>query len=280
MRKNYKRNMILVLILLVSSVLSSGMGPRNTGPGMMRSSEVFVDNEYEYLVHMIPHHQEAVDNAEILRDNTDREEMRDFAERIIQTQTEEIELMQSYLNEWYPNEAHEVAYDPMMGDYENITGEELDEAFLEDMIPHHMEAVMMSQQLLMRGLAEHEEVAVLADNIRDNQLDEIDQMDEWLSEWNSGSSWTTGDNDSSWMNWDNNSRGMMRGTDWSTIFLWAGLILLGIILIVVLLFHKSGNNQKPRSSRDQSAKELLDIRLAKGEISEEEYQQRRKHLEE
>lgn len=280
MRKNHKWKMILVMILLVSSVVSSGMGPRNMGPGMMRSSEVFVDNEYEYLVHMIPHHQEAVDNAEILRDNTDREEMRDFAERIIQTQTEEIELMQSYLNEWYPNEAHEVAYDPMMGDYENITGEELDEAFLEDMIPHHMEAIMMSQQLLMRGLAEHEEVAVLADNIRDNQLDEIDQMDEWLSEWNNGSSWTTGDNDSSWMNWDNNSRGMMRGTDWSTIFLWAGLILLGIILIVVLLFHKSGNNQKPRSSRDQSAKELLDIRLAKGEISEEEYQQRRKHLEE
>ncbi len=280
MRKNFKRNMILVLILLLSSVVSNGMGPRNMGPGMMRSSEVFVDNEYEYLVHMIPHHQEAVDNAEILRDNTDREEMRDFAERIIQTQSEEIELMQSYLDEWYPNEAHEVAYDPMMGDYDNITGEELDEAFLEDMIPHHMEAVMMSQQLLMRGLAEHEEVAVLADNIRDNQLEEIDQMDEWLSDWDSGSSWTSGDNDSSWMSWDNNSRGMMRGTDWPTIFLWGGFILLGIILIVVLLFHKRGNTQKPRNSTNQSAKELLDIRLAKGEISEEEYQKRRKYLEE
>lgn len=280
MRKNSNRGKILVLILLVSIVLSIGMGPRNMGPGMMRNSEVFVDNEYEYLVHMIPHHQEAVDNAEILRDNTDREEMRDFAEQIIQTQTEEIELMQSYLDEWYPNEEHEAEYDPMMGDYENLRGEELDEAFLEDMIPHHMEAVMMSQQLLMRGLAEHEEVAILADNIRNNQLEEIDRMEEWLSEWRSGSSWSSGDDDSSWMSWDNNSRRMMRGTDWTTIFLWAGLILLGIILIVVLLFHKRRNQQKPRSSTGQSAKELLDIRLAKGEISEEEYQKRRKHLEE
>ena len=45
----------------------------------------------------------------------------------------------------------------------------LDQAFLEDMIPHHGMAVMMSQQLLARGLAEHQEVTDLATAIRDGR---------------------------------------------------------------------------------------------------------------
>ena len=54
----------------------------------------------------------------------------------------------------------------MMRDLEGLQGEVLDKAYIEDMILHHMEAVMVSQQLLSRGLAEHEEVAFLA---RDQQ---------------------------------------------------------------------------------------------------------------
>ena len=277
-RKNWK--VIFVLILLASIVVSSGMGPRQRGPGMMRSSQVFVDNEYEFLVHMIPHHQEAVDNAQILRDNTERGEMRDFAEEIIQTQREEIERMQGFLNDWYPDEVHTVDYEPMMGDYENLTGEELDRAFLEDMIPHHMEAVMMSQQLLMRGLAEHEEVAVLARDIRNSQRDEIHQMEEWLSSWYGESSMMASDDDSSWMTWGHDSGGMMRRTPWPSVLIWGGIILIGIVLIVILMLNKTKTPNKSQSSTSPSAKEILDTRLAKGEISEEEYQKKRKYLDE
>ena len=277
-RKNWK--VIFVLILLASIVVSSGMGPRQRGPGMMRSSQVFVDNEYEFLVHMIPHHQEAVDNAQILRDNTERGEMRDFAEEIIQTQREEIERMQGFLNDWYPDEVHAVDYEPMMGDYENLTGEELDRAFLEDMIPHHMEAVMMSQQLLMRGLAEHEEVAVLARDIRNSQRDEIHQMEEWLSSWYGESSMMASDDDSSWMTWGHDSGGMMRRTPWPSVLIWGGIILIGIVLIVILMLNKTKTPNKSQSSTSPSAKEMLDTRLAKGEISEEEYQKKRKYLDE
>lgn len=280
MKNNRKWKVFIILILLVSVAFSSGMVHRHRGPGMMRSSRVFVDNELEYLVHMIPHHQEAVESAEILRENTEREEMRDFAEKIIRVQSEEIELMQGFLEDRYPNEEYEVDYEPMMGDYESLTGDELDRAFLEDMIPHHMEAVMMSQQLLMRRLAENEEVAVLARDIRNSQRDEIHQMDEWLSEWYDGSSWMTSDDDSSWMMWGNDSRGMMRRSPWTSTLVWGGLILLGIVLIVILMLYKSKSHNKSQFSKGQSAKELLDLRLAKGEISEEEYQKRRRYLEE
>lgn len=51
------------------------------------------------------------------------------------------------------------------------------------MIPHHMAAVMMSQQLLAQNLAERREVAELASSIRTNQLSEIEQMGRWLDRW-------------------------------------------------------------------------------------------------
>ncbi|MFW5979950.1 MAG: DUF305 domain-containing protein [Halanaerobiales bacterium] len=58
----------------------------------------------------------------------------------------------------------------MMGNYEDLIGEELDYAFLEDMIFHHMGSVMMSQQLIMQELDGHQEVYLLTQSIRDSQL--------------------------------------------------------------------------------------------------------------
>ncbi len=70
-----------------------------------------------------------------------------------------------------------------MRDLEDLWGDELDEVFLEDMIGHHMAAVMMSQQLVVRGLAEHEDVEDLARSISTSQHAEILTMRRWLWEW-------------------------------------------------------------------------------------------------
>ena len=58
-----------------------------------------------------------------------------------------------------------------------------DVSFAQDMIPHHGMAVMMSQQLLAGGLAEHPEVTDLANTIRDDQRAEIMMMRDWLRTW-------------------------------------------------------------------------------------------------
>ena len=161
----------------------AGMGRMRFG--MMRQVHEMgsVESEYEYLVKMIPHHREAVENAELLREQTDRRQMRTFASQIIETQSREIEQMEAWLNAWYPDRSHEAEYEPMMGDYEGVTGEELDLLFLQEMIPHHMAAVMMSQQLIVRDLAENRELVGFAVSIRDNQLAEIEQMSRWLDRW-------------------------------------------------------------------------------------------------
>ena len=150
----------------------------------MEMMETFnFSSEYEFLLHMIPHHEEAVSNARILKANTEREEMEQFAETIIRTQSEEIEQMKAMIDRGYSEKDRNIDYQPMMRDFENLTGEELDRAFLEDMIVHHMEAVMMSQQLISQGLVEHEEMALLANDIRNSQRDEIRMMRVWLSQW-------------------------------------------------------------------------------------------------
>jgi uncharacterized protein (DUF305 family) len=51
------------------------------------------------------------------------------------------------------------------------------------MIPHHMAAVMMSQQLLSRVNVEHSQLEELAANIRTTQTQEIRQMSRWMDRW-------------------------------------------------------------------------------------------------
>ena len=267
MLKQTKIFLVLALVILLSGAASltfllfgdfqnCSAGLRCSMPGfmdqsMMHMSGISISNEYEFLIQMIPHHEEAVRAAKTLRANTQREEMRQFAEGIIQTQSDEIEKMRLWLIEWYPDKDHETEYQPMMRNLDDLMGDAVDAAFIEDMIPHHMTAVMMSQQLLVRGLAEREEVADLARKIRDNQRAEIHLMMRWITAWD---------------NWGPNVVVFM------DTLIWVGIIvMLVLILIVVWLIVGSNSSQDPNNSTSMSAKELLDIRYAKGEMTQEEY---------
>lgn len=177
-----------------------GPGPRGAGmmgPGAMDAGPMgggamgsmagmhgsHVDSEFAYLTQMIPHHEEAVAAARELLARSDRQEMKDFARSIIATQTAQIDEMKADLARWYPGRDTSADYTPMMRDLSQLAGDALDQAFLEDMIPHHGMAVMMSQQLLARGLADHQEVTDLATTIRDDQRAEIMTMMDWLGSW-------------------------------------------------------------------------------------------------
>ena len=162
---------------------TSGMMNFRETSGFRGMRHTTINSEYEFLIHMIPHHEEAVNKARLLRENTEREEMRDFAEEIIRTQTDEIEQMESWLETWYPERDHDFDYQPMMRELSELEDQDLDRAFLEDMIFHHMEAVMTARQLLSRGLAEREETAALAEDIFIAQREEIFMMRSWLNNW-------------------------------------------------------------------------------------------------
>lgn len=142
-----------------------------------------VDSELEFLVEMIPHHQEAVDSADRIAAITVRQEMRDFAKVVAELQTREIAMMREWIERWYPGASMEAAYRPMMRELEGMSPEQADIAFLEDMIEHHLAAVHMAREVLDKGLAEHDETKILAGEIIAAQNREIDQMREWLDHW-------------------------------------------------------------------------------------------------
>ena len=158
----------------------TGMGAMT---GMAGMADMAVSDEFGYLTMMIPHHEEAIASARVLWAGTDRPEMRAFAQSIIDTQSREVNQMRAWLAAWYPGRDTSVDYTPMMRDLTGLRGDAMDRAFLQDMVPHHMAAVMMSQQLLTRDLAVHPELEPFARNIRDTQRAEIMQMHGWLADW-------------------------------------------------------------------------------------------------
>ncbi len=142
-----------------------------------------VTSELDFLTHMIPHHEEAVEAAQQLQAYSEREEMQDFAALIIEVQQDEIAQMRGWLDEWYGDDTHDADYEPMMRDLTGLEPDEVDRVFLEDMIPHHMSAVMMSMQLLNRDLVVNDDIIPFAQQIADDQRTEIMQMRRWLAEW-------------------------------------------------------------------------------------------------
>lgn len=152
-----------------------GQGPWQGMHGSVSTSES------AYLVEMVAHHEEAVTAARELA-RSDRAELRELGRSIVESQTAQVDQMRGWLERWYPD-ADPADYEPMMRDLASLDGDELDRTFLEDMVGHHMTAVMMSQHLLMSGRDVHPEVADLAGTIRDDQHREIVTMTRWLREW-------------------------------------------------------------------------------------------------
>jgi uncharacterized protein (DUF305 family) len=159
-------------------------GMMGRGPGMMGGgpSAMWVDDEADWLVEMVAHHEEAIEMAGEL-ERSARPEMRALGASIVEGQTAQVEQMQEWLSRWYSDRSEESDYEPMMRDLSDLEGDDLDRVFLEDMVGHHMVAVMMSQHLLLSGAAEHQQVADLASTIRDEQHAEIVTMQQWLRDW-------------------------------------------------------------------------------------------------
>ena len=146
----------------------------------MDHSAMMVSSEREFVAGMIPHHQEAVDTAnEVLARGGSTPEIRTLAEEIVTAQETEIAMLKEWHLAWY-GEAYVEGntYLPMMRDLSQLAGTDLDKRFLEDMIPHHMGAIMMAQSV--RPHIEHQEVTDMADAIMKTQTAEIELMRDLL----------------------------------------------------------------------------------------------------
>jgi uncharacterized protein (DUF305 family) len=163
--------------------------------GMMGASEMLMENgEYSderFIDAMIPHHQGAIDMAEVALENAEHLELLQLAENVISTQQAEIEQLRLIKEEEFGTSEVPALMSPeeleMMGmeDPAELANQRpFDLAFINAMIPHHESAIEMAQV----ALAESDNPAIrnLAERIVDDQTREIEQMRGWLEEWYSG----------------------------------------------------------------------------------------------
>lgn len=145
--------------------------------GGMDHSMMMVKSEREFLEGMIPHHQEAVDTVkEVIARGGSTPEIKKLAEDIIVAQEKEITMMKGWYQSWYGEAyvADPKDYAPMMRDLSKLSGVSLDKVFLEDMIMHHMGAIMMAESV--QPYIEQKEITDLSKAIIDSQSVEIKQM--------------------------------------------------------------------------------------------------------
>lgn len=77
---------------------------------------------------------------------------------------------------------NEMTMSQMADSLKNKTGDDYDKAFIKHMISHHQGAVDMAK--LSATNAKHDEIKALSNNIIRTQSEEIDQMEQWLVDWN------------------------------------------------------------------------------------------------
>jgi uncharacterized protein (DUF305 family) len=140
--------------------------------------------EIKFLMDMIDHHMMAVMTAELCDGRTVHPELQTMCEDIVAAQTQEIELMQSWLRDWYGIEYEPRMTPGMERQVEKLAaleGAEFEIAFMEMMIKHHEGAVKEGERCVER--AYHPELIELCHEIIETQTAEIAQMQTWLSEW-------------------------------------------------------------------------------------------------
>lgn len=179
-KKKHLWNFILI-VLIVAAVIGLvfvNMPSRIEGNVINENMHITITSEEQFVFEMIPHHQEAVDSANIIFSETDNKELKKLTGNIIIAQTGEIEMLEKWKREWYGRSKYKVDYVKSMPNLEKLSGKEREKAFIEGMIEHHQIAVKMAQQVL--ELNPRKEVADFARNVIRVQTAEIQEMQDML----------------------------------------------------------------------------------------------------
>jgi uncharacterized protein (DUF305 family) len=173
----------------------SGMPGMDHGGGSSSSPATTVQREFNaadsmFAMMMIPHHEQAIEMSDVILAKTGvDQDVLDLAQQIKDAQAPEIELMQSWLDDWgMPSSGgmdgmdhgNGMMSDDDMAALEAAEGADAARLFLQQMIEHHEGAIDMAQDALDDGA--NPEVLALAERIISAQTDEIATMEQLLAD--------------------------------------------------------------------------------------------------
>lgn len=192
------RKTLAAIALLVTAGLTlsaCGEDPDGAATGSTSSDSAFNDADVTFAREMIPHHEQAVEMAEMAQGRADSGEVLELAENIEEAQGPEIDTLEGWLEAWgeeVPSGAMDhgdmghgsddamagMMDEDQMNDLMAASGSDWDRMFLEMMIEHHEGAVEMAQVEVEQG--ENPDAVSLAEKIISDQQAEIAQMRQLL----------------------------------------------------------------------------------------------------
>ena len=178
---------LLVVAVATGSLVACGGDDEDDASGASATEEAFLKG-------MIPHHESAVEMAEIARERGGHREVKQLAEAIVEAQNAEIAQMEQIYkrltgDEILPDPAAHEELGLSQGEAGMHEGgaamleraSNFDKAFIDEMIPHHQGAIRQARIVL--GETEDGELRELANAIVDAQSREIEQMNRWRERW-------------------------------------------------------------------------------------------------
>ncbi|MGI8537419.1 MAG: DUF305 domain-containing protein [Mycobacteriales bacterium] len=169
-----------------STVSPGANSASETGAGAV--SETKNKADVAFIQGMTPHHQGAIMMTELAVDRAENPKVKALAERISAAQDPEIALMKQMAQTWGVELSDGMSMSagggPMtmmdMSALESKSGPAFDKAFLEEMIPHHENALPSSRTEIEQGA--NPQAKALAENIIKSQTAEIEEMKQLLTE--------------------------------------------------------------------------------------------------
>ncbi len=181
------RRTLLLLLVVVAAGCSGG----DTSSSQRQASEsagsaVHNEADVAFVQGMIPHHEQALQMADMVSRGKVSTELADLADAIRAAQQPEIDLMQAWLTEWGvaidPHAGHKLVghsdhgmmTDDDMAALGSASAGEFERMWLTMMIEHHEGAVVMAEEVITGG--SDPRVRTLAEAVVAQQSEEISRM--------------------------------------------------------------------------------------------------------
>jgi len=191
-----------LLIANRTQAQSSNTLPRPGTQAPAPQNSMMTRPDQHFIEMMIPHHQDAVEMANLALTRAKHAEVKKLAAAIKRDQTREIQQMRGWYKTWYGKDVPQVATGAgMMGNGQGMMGQgmmtrngmmhtdlvalknasDFDKEFIRQMIPHHQMAVHMAQMVLNQKT--RPQIHTLTQSIIKSQTTEINQMQQWQQAW-------------------------------------------------------------------------------------------------